>query len=137
MSIAASPERVWEVLTDLASYREWHPHLALLDSASDVRLAPGAMIRMRLSGGVAGDHDFTANVTLVTPPSVLEWEGGDRERFWGRHRWTLTPTGSGTDVLDEEIFSGTLAEAIVVEHLDAMRVDYDAIAAALKSTAEA
>ena len=136
VTIAAPPERVWGVLTDLASYRMWHPLLELLDGPDALCLEPGATVRFRLSGGVAGEHEFEAAVIDVAKPRFLAWEGGDREQFLGRHQWTLTPVDGGTEVLEEEIFSGTLARTVLDANRTAMYTDYERIAAAFKAVVE-
>jgi hypothetical protein len=85
---------------------------------------------------VAGEHEFEAAVTDVAQPRVLAWEGGDREQFLGRHQWTLAPVEGVTEVLEEEIFSGTLATTVLDANRTAMYTDYERIAAAFKTVVE-
>jgi Polyketide cyclase / dehydrase and lipid transport len=40
-TIAAAPDQVWQVLTDLHRYRQWHPTLELLDGPPGGQLATG------------------------------------------------------------------------------------------------
>ncbi|MFD3843591.1 SRPBCC family protein [Streptomyces sp. NPDC058642] len=46
-SVAASPEEVWKVLTDFASYAQWHPDLVQMPE----EVLPGTVLRARLSNG--------------------------------------------------------------------------------------
>jgi uncharacterized protein YndB with AHSA1/START domain len=135
-TISATPERVWQVLTDLHRYRRWHPLLELLDGPPVERLAPGITLRLRANQGTPTEREFEVTVTEVAKPLVLAWEGGDPQVFFGRHRFTLTPDTDGTRLVDEEVFSGALAEALLAEHRTALEADYQAGAEALKRTVE-
>ncbi|WP_127357331.1 SRPBCC family protein [Actinacidiphila soli] len=75
-------------------------------------------------------------VTEMAKHTALAWEGGDPQVFFGRHRFTLTPEAEGTRLLDEEVFTGAMAEAVLAEHRTTLEADYQASAAALKETAE-
>lgn len=104
--IEASPEAVWAVLTDFASYGDWNPFL--VDAAGvpaqgerlSVTLAPPGGRRIRIK----------PVLTEVANARVLEWWGhlGVRGIFDGRHRFELHPAGAGTRLVQGEIFTGAL-----------------------------
>jgi uncharacterized protein YndB with AHSA1/START domain len=133
--IAAAPERVWQVLTDLVGFSRWHPNMEVL-SRPDGPLVPGCVLRLRTNHGTALAVDFEVTLTEVTAPSLLGWQGGDPEVFFGRHRWTLTRDGEGTRVVNEERFSGAMAEGVLKEHRGTLEAQYAGADAALKEEAE-
>ena len=133
--IAAPPEAVWEVLTAFSRYAAWHPALSLDGAAPGI--APGARLALRLSGGVAGDQAFTAELTEVTPPRLLAWQGGAEGVFFGRHTFELQALpGDGTRFTDTERWSGTMAASVIATHQAALEKEYARGAVALKEQAE-
>jgi hypothetical protein len=44
IDIDAGPERVWQVLTDFAAYREWNPFIVSVDGSAEV----GARLTVRM-----------------------------------------------------------------------------------------
>src|SRR5581483_2139189 len=90
-TIGASPEQIWEILTDLRRYHTWHPGLELLHGLGSEGLEPGVVLRLRADRGRQTEREFDVTVTEVARPTALAWEGGDPEVFFGRHRFTLTP----------------------------------------------
>lgn len=135
-TIGASPAQIWQILTDLRRYPEWHPRLELLHGVGPEGLEPGVVLRLRADRGRPTEREFDVTVTEVARPTALAWEGGDPEVFFGRHRFTLTPAPDGTHLVDEEVFSGALAAALLGEHRAALSGAYQAAANALKAVAE-
>jgi hypothetical protein len=72
----------------------------------------------------------------VSEPAVLAWQGGDPEVFFGRHRFTLRHEDGGTRLVNEEVFTGAMAEAVLAEHRSAIQARYAAGDAALKAVSE-
>jgi len=134
--IAASAEQVWRVLADLRSYHRWHPSLELLDGPAADDLTPGTVLRLRADRGTPAEREFNVTVTEVAEPTALAWEGGDPQVFFGRHRFTLTPQTGGTRLLDEEVFTGTMAQVVLAERRAVLGAGYQPSATALKVTAE-
>jgi len=133
--IAASPKTVWQVLIELSRYADWHPTMSLDGAAPELK--PGARLPLRLSGGTAGDQMFTAELTQVTPPHLLAWEGGVPDVFFGRHTFELQALpGDGTRFTDTERWSGAMAASVIAEQRAALEQEYAQIAAALKEQAE-
>jgi len=133
--IAAPPEAVWRVLADLGRYGDWHPTLSLDGAAPELR--PGAQLPLRLSGGIAGDQVFTAEVTQVAPPRLLAWQGGVADVFLGRHTFELRALpGDGTRFTDTERWSGAMAASVIAGRRAALETEYAQSAAALKEQAE-
>lgn len=133
--IAAPPETVWQVLTEVASYAEWHPIMSLDGTAPE--LTPGERLPLRLSGGLAGNQAFTAELTQVTAPRLLAWQGGAAGVFFGRHTFELQALPEdGTRFTDTERYSGTMAASVVTQFRALLEEEYAQSAAALKERAE-
>jgi len=71
IEIAAPAQRVWEILTDVAAYREWNPFMPRLDG--EVRV--GARLRARLVIAGAPTLRPRLRVTRVDPGRELAWVG--------------------------------------------------------------
>jgi len=136
IDIDATPETVWDVLTDLGGYLEWNPFI--VESSGDVVPGNRLVNRMQPPGGRA--MTFKPRVTIVEPHRVLEWLGvlGVPGLFDGRHRFELGPTPSGgTRIVHTERFTGLLVRPLRAS-LDTRTLEgITAMNAALKSRAEA
>ena len=112
IDIQASPDRVWEVLTDFAAYAEWNPFI--VHAAG--RAVPGSRLELRMR--LPGRRPTTFR------PTVLDAEPGRRLRWLGRllvpglfdgeHRLTIEPAGPGrVRVSQHEAFTGLLAPLLL------------------------
>ena len=61
VQIAAPPERVWAVLTDLSSYRQWHPVFVSVNG----ELAAGSKLTITTTHPTTG-RTMNAKVTVQT-----------------------------------------------------------------------
>ena len=104
--IEASPIEVWAVLTDFAKYGDWNPFVV------DVTGIPEEGERLSVTLSPPGGRRITLKpeVTEVESGRVLEWWGhlGFRGIFDGRHRFELHPNGTGTRLVQSEVFTGVL-----------------------------
>jgi hypothetical protein len=134
IEIAASPERVWRELTDLASYPEWNP---LLPAASG-ELREGQQIRVTLK---AGKRAMTIKPRLlrVIPDRELAWRGSlpVPGMFTGEHIFEIERLDGGrVRFRHREKFSGLLVP-LLSRMLDGdTRRGFEAMNAALKARAE-
>jgi hypothetical protein len=112
VEVEASPQRVWEVLTDFAAYRQWNPFIV----EGDGQAVPGTRLELRMR--LPGRRPTTLR------PEVLEAEPGRRLRWLGRllvpglfdgeHSFTLEPAGSGrVRVVQQEEFRGLAARPVL------------------------
>ncbi len=107
IDIAAPPERVWAVLSDLAAYGSWNPfvHSAEGTPAVGERLT----VRIQPPGGKA--MRFRPTVRAAEPERELRWLGRllVPGLFDGEHRFALEPgPAGGTRFTHSERFSGVL-----------------------------
>ena len=102
--IAATPQRVWAVLTDLAAYGGWNPFI--ISSSGQVRV--GATLTNRMHDAT-GDTTFTPTVLVVEPGRELRWIGrvGPRGIFDGEHTFTIQQIRPGLVLFTQrEDFTG-------------------------------
>ena len=136
VDIEATPQTVWNVLTDLDHYSEWNPFI--VEASGDAVVGNKLTNRMQAPGGKA--MTIKPAVTAVEPAETFEWLGhlGVPRVFDGRHRFELqtTPTG-GTRVLHTEQFRGVLVR-FMRKTLDTQtHAGFEAMNTALKTRAEA
>lgn len=105
--IAATPDQVWEVLTDFARFPEWNPFLI----AAEGQAVPGTQLTLRLRLPVSGrEMEFKPTVLESEPGRLLRWRGrlGVPGIFDGLHSFELRSLHGGTQVVQSERFSGIL-----------------------------
>ena len=101
IDIDATPEAVWDVLTDFAAYGQWS-NLSTAGGTAQV----GTRLTMRMPG-----MSFRPTVTVATPGQELRWVGtlGVKQLFHGQHSFILSPNHDGpTRLTNLEEFSGAL-----------------------------
>jgi hypothetical protein len=134
-AIQASPRRVWEVLTDFATYPDWNPFIPRIDgspeagSRLDVQLQPpgGRGMRMR------------PTVLAATPSQELRWLGhlGIPGLFDGEHRFRIEPLGTDrVRFVQDERFTGLLAPLVLRFIARRTWKGFEAMNQALKARAE-
>ena len=106
IDIAASPTRVWQVLTDIPAYPSWNPTITALVG----KLEPGATVE-NVEGTGEDRMVFWPRVLIVAPGRELAWRG----RLWGvpllfvaTHDFRLEPIVGGTRFVQSERFRGVL-----------------------------
>ncbi|AKF84587.1 hypothetical protein MFUL124B02_01220 [Myxococcus fulvus 124B02] len=128
--IDASPDAVWAVLSDFKAYPLWNP----LVLEAHGRLVPGARVAMKgraPDGSSKRVFGFKATLTRVEPPTRLEWTGGVRGVFFGRHVFELKAEGTGTRLVHGEDFSGVVTWFMGRSRWGAFRASYEALNRAL------
>jgi hypothetical protein len=134
-AIQASPQRVWEILTDFAAYPDWNPFIPRISgspeagSRLDVQLQPpgGRGMRMR------------PTVTAAAPSHELRWLGhlGVPGLFDGEHSFRIEPLGADrVRFVQEERFTGLLAPLVLRFIARSIRQGFEAMNQALKARAE-
>ncbi len=135
ITIDATPERVWEILTDLEGYRSWNPFVV----ASEGEVAVGQRLVNRLQPPGGRAQTFRPTVTVVDRATTFEWLGrlGLPGIFDGRHRFDLEPTADGgTRLVHQEFFSGLLVRPLRSSLDGSTRQGFELMNEALKARAE-
>ena len=103
-TIQATPETIWEILTDAAGYPKWDPNMERLEGT--VALGNKIKAYTTLDPGRA----FPAKVTVFEPGKRMVWGSGlPLGLFKGERTFTITPNGDGSVTFkSQEEFTGVL-----------------------------
>ena len=130
-SIRATPEAIWEILTNASQYTAWNTTLDKVEG----RIAPGEKVTLhaKLSPGRA----FPVKVTKFVPAKKMVWTGSmPLGLFKGERTFTLTPqTGGSVEFRMSEVFSGLLSP-LIERSIPDMQPAFDEFAASLKKRGE-
>ncbi|MGC4847223.1 SRPBCC family protein [Micromonospora sp. DT15] len=134
VTVTASADTVWRILTDIDAWTTWLPEILYARVETAGQLAPGSVFRWSAAG-----MDIESTIVQVRPQERLVWRGyGDGpDGVLGVHVWALTPAGDGVEVSTEESFAGPPVDAdpaLFQEGLDATLASW---LERLKRTAEA
>jgi hypothetical protein len=108
--IAAPPQRVWQVLTDLAAYAEWNPFVVHATGTAEV----GNRLTLRLRPAVGRETTVRPTVTAARAGAELRWLGrlGMPGVLDADHHFVLEPDGDGTRLVQQEHFGGLLVPLV-------------------------
>ncbi|HUY46363.1 MAG TPA: SRPBCC domain-containing protein [Streptosporangiaceae bacterium] len=126
IQIAATPQRVWAVLTDLPAYQRWNPFIV----SSSGRIQAGATLTNRMHDAT-GDTTFTPTILVAEPARELRWIGevGPGGLFDGEHAFTIQQlrpglirftqredfTGAAIPFFESRLHADTLAQFRAME----------------------
>ena len=135
IGVAASPERVWEIIADLERWSEWNP----VNPEASGRIAIGGTLDLveRLDG--EPERRMQVKVPDWTPESQLIWD--DKRGFLAKSRryFELEALGEGQGCLlaNGEIFEGFRGEDWAAPRRRKLRAAFEAVNEAIKARAEA
>jgi hypothetical protein len=135
IEIDATPERVWEVLTDFDSYPDWNPFIRSARGKAE----PGAKLENRLEPPGGRAMTFKPTVLVAEPARELRWLGRLflPRLFDGEHIFRLEPLEGGrTRFVQAERFRGVLVP-LFGKTLEQTRRGFEAMNEALRRRAEA
>jgi len=106
VDIAATPDDVWDVLTDFDRYPEWNPFIR--EASGEARV--GATLTLRMFPAHGRPTTFRPRVLAAEPGRELRWLGRLvlPGIFDGEHRFELRSAGGVTRVVQSERFRGLL-----------------------------
>ncbi|MCB9789197.1 MAG: SRPBCC domain-containing protein [Deltaproteobacteria bacterium] len=130
-TIAAPPQRVWDIITDGERAPEWDPNLLRIEG----RIAPDELIKVFTK--MSPERAFPVKVVDFDPPRGMRWTGGmPLGLFAGNRTFTLTPLpDGGTAFHMEEVFSGLMAP-LITRSIPDLSDAFQQYAAGLKARAE-
>ena len=133
ITIQATPEKVWSVLTDFAGYPQWNPFIKSIQG----EVAVGNTIEVNIQPPGSKPMSFKPKVLTYVPNRELSWLG----KLWfsglfdGLHKFKIEDHGDGSCTLfHEENFSGILVSMI---NLSATEEGFTSMNESIKARAEA
>jgi uncharacterized protein YndB with AHSA1/START domain len=98
--IAASPETVWTVISDIAGWPTWNPEIR--SATFDGPLEPGSEFRWK-----AGPSSLVSRLEVVDPPREIAWTGSTMG-IRAIHVFRFEPADGGTLAHSAESWTGTI-----------------------------
>ncbi|MFO7928009.1 MAG: SRPBCC family protein [Halobacteriota archaeon] len=132
IEIDASPETVWEILTDLEAYDEWNPFISSAEGA----IERDERLRVRVEPPGGRPMSFKPVVKTVEQNGRIVWIG----RLFvpnlldGRHEFIIEPAVDGVRFLQRETFAGILVPIFL--DVESVERGFDEMNEALKRRAE-
>jgi hypothetical protein len=135
IEINASPEKVWQILTDFDQYPIWNPFIHHAVGKCEV----GGKVDITFKNG---GKDMTLHCTVIklVPNMELCWEYKViHPGLWhGEHSFTIEPVGENrVRFVDLEVFTGLLIPFQAKDIDTNSRRDFEAMDKALKQRVEA
>jgi|SRR5215813_1597908 len=128
--IRATPERIWELLTNARDMIRWNSTLTSMDGT----IALGETVTMRVPE--APGRTFKIKVTEFVPNTRMVWRDGNPMLFLGVRTYALTPNVAATTTFQMvEVFSGLLLP-MIAGNLPNFQPIFERYAADLKAEAE-
>ena len=132
VQIDASPDEVWSVLGDGASYDQWNPEIVKVDGT----LAAGRTVKAHVKLGSGAVRTVPQRVTQFNAPTHMEWVGGlPLGLFIGRRIYTVTPKGGGSEFQLRVQMSGLLS-GLILKSVGDRQPELDSFSHALKRRVE-
>lgn len=135
IEIEASPERVWQLLTDFDRFPEWNPFIRRASG----KVETGAKLDVYLQPSNARGMSFRPTVLKAEPNRELRWLGRlfMPGLFDGEHIFTIeSQVENRVRFVQREIFTGLLVP-LFARRLDTdIRRDFEEMNQALKERAE-
>ncbi|MEX0340818.1 MAG: SRPBCC family protein [Arenibacterium sp.] len=130
VEIDASPQRVWDVLTDAKTLSESNLGITKLDG----EISDGSSFK--LWADISPNRAFALTVTQFRPGEFMEWTGGmPLGLFTGKRQFRLSANGNGTVLDMEETFTGLLS-GVIWKSMPDLQPSFDQFAQGVKRLAE-
>jgi len=132
ISIRATPECIWALLTDAAGYSRWNNTVEKVDGT----IAPGA--RVTVHPKINPGRAFPVKVTAFEPSRRMVWTGGmPLGLFKGERTFTLQAGANGAvEFSMREEYTGLMA-SLIGRSIPDLQPAFDEFASDLKRAAEA
>lgn len=132
IEINASPERVWQILTDTEKFPQWNPFIHWLKG----KLVVGQTIEVFLGESESKGMTFRPVILELTPNRTFRWLGHlfINGLFDGEHIFEIEPLDANrVHFVQREKFGGIL---VPLFNFDSTRRGFEAMNRALKERAE-
>lgn len=102
VTINASTEKVWQVLTNMQAYPEWNPTIKLVKG--DVKV--GNQVTYQFTQDADNISEIPATVKQIIPNKLLNQAGGIPLILTYNHKYIIEPQGEGTKMTIHEDYAG-------------------------------
>ena len=136
IEIAASAQRVWDILTDFSSYPQWNPFIRRISGEAKI----GERLEVRLQPPESRGVTFQPKVLNIEPNRELRWLGHllVPGLFDGDHTLAIEPLEENrVRFVQREAFKGLLVPLLARSLDNNTRRGFEAMNRALKERAEA
>jgi hypothetical protein len=132
ISITASSQRIWGLLTDAGGYTRWNNTVSKVEGS----IAQGGKVTVHAK--INPGRAFPLKVTKFEPPRQMVWAGGmPLGLFKGERVFLLTPGANGVvEFSMREEYSGLMA-GLITKSIPDLQPAFDEFARDLKRAAEA
>lgn len=134
IEIAASPARVWQVLTDFEGHSDWNPFMTRITG----KAAKDEKLEIVMPNPEGGTMVISPTILAVDKEKELRWLGrSEGDAFVGEHSFILTPTGENrVHLTHSEKFTGPMVAALEGWLDTEVRRQFEAMNKALKARSE-
>jgi hypothetical protein len=134
IDIAASPSRVWQVLTDFENHSTWNPFMTKVSG----KALKDEKIELTLPSPQGGTMMIAPTILAVEKERELRWVGRtEDDTFVGEHSFVIKPTGENSvHFVHSEKFTGSMIEALEGWLDTTVRNHFEDMNKALKAKAE-
>lgn len=130
ISIKASPEAIWGILTDAPGWPSWNTTITKVDGT--IALGEKVTLYTKKTAGRA----FPVKVAAFEAPKKMVWSGGmPLGLFKGERVYTLTPRNGAVEFFMREEYTGLMAP-MIVKSIPDLQPDFEEFAKCLKARAE-
>ena len=102
ISINATPNQVWEVITNTAQYNEWNTVMNLLEG----NIKEGNLVKYRFTQEEGKHYDIPSQVKKMIPSSLLNQGGGMVGIITFDHKYILKEEKGKTELVIHEDYRG-------------------------------
>lgn len=135
IDIEASPQTIWQILTDFSAFEQWNPFIQSISG----RMVQGTKLEVHIQPPGGQGITFKPTVLVAEPEQELAWLGHFLipGLFDGEHRFRLEPLGDNrTRFTQSEQFGGLLVPLLAKDLDTKVRQGFEVMNQALKTRAE-
>ncbi|MEL6674938.1 MAG: SRPBCC domain-containing protein [Bacteroidota bacterium] len=129
ITIKASPEKVWEVLTQTDQYASWNPVMKLIEG----EIKEGNKVTYQFTQSEDNSYNIGTTVKKIIPLKLLNQGGGLPLILSFNHRYMLEASGEGTTLTIHEDYKGI---GVNFWNAEPVQAAYEKLNAAIKQEAE-
>lgn len=135
LDIEASPQAIWQILTDFSAFEQWNPFIRSISG----RAVQGTKLEVHIQPPGGQGMTFKPTVLVAEPEREFAWLGHFLIPgiFDGEHRFRLEPLGDNrTRFTQSEQFGGLLVPLLTKDLDTKVHQGFEAMNQALKTRVE-